>query len=64
MAAHRKSDRRRDDLCGAGLRKRASTSWTRHFVEEMERLAAPLLRQSGNGADLRKTARDFSITDK
>jgi hypothetical protein len=26
--------------------------WTRRFVAEMEKLAAPLLRQSGNGADL------------
>ncbi len=26
--------------------------WTRGFVAEMEKLAAPLLRQSGNGADL------------
>ncbi len=26
--------------------------WTRRFVVEMEKLAAPLLRQSGNGADL------------
>jgi hypothetical protein len=26
MAAHRKLDRRRDDLCAGGLRKRASLS--------------------------------------
>ena len=25
--------------------------WTRRFVAEMEKLAAPLLKQSGNGAD-------------
>ena len=36
MAAHRKSDRRRDDLCAVGLRKRASliASAMRHSITE------------------------------
>jgi hypothetical protein len=31
-------------------------AWTRRFVQEMERLAAPLLKQSGNGAHEQKAA--------
>jgi len=29
-------------------------AWTRRFVTEMEKLAAPLLKQSGNGAHEQK----------
>jgi hypothetical protein len=53
MAAHRKSDRRRDDLCGVGLCKRGSLiarELEYHFV-----IALWSAEAAESGATLRKT---------